>query len=130
MPTSAEKATAGTTTRKVKIDPMRVHKLPITQHNLRVILFNHCLTSVNWQTIVYIYQELDWVTTDQLLFETLRQEDPELGEYFHNTINLLEHYHGCLIVLLEYNGITAEPPQQPRTPPGTPGGDRPIHCHR
>jgi hypothetical protein len=95
------------------------------QHNLRPILFNHRLTSVNRQTIVYIYQELEWVTTDQLLFETLAQEDPELGELFHNTINFLEHYHGCLITLLEYNGITTEPPRQP----GTPTGDRTIHRH-
>ena len=100
------------------------------QHNLRPILFNHRLTSVNWQTIVYIYQELDWVTTDLLLFETLGQEDPELEEFFHNTIELLEHYRGCLITLLEYNGITTNPPRQPRTPPGTPGGNRPVHRHR
>ena len=124
-----KKATASTTT-KDKIDPTRVHELPITQHNLHPILFNHRLTSVNRQTIVYIYQELDWVTTDLLLFETLEQEDRELGELFHNTIELLEHYRGCLIALLEYNGIAAEPPRGPRTPPGTPGGDRAIHRHR
>ena len=48
--------------------------------------------------------------TNQLLFETLAQEDPELGELFHNTINFLEHYCTYLITLLEYNGITTDPP--------------------
>ena len=75
--------------------------------------------------IIYIYQELEWVTTDQLLFETLAQEDPELGELFHNTIDFLEHYCGCLITLLEYNGITTEPLREPRTPTG----DRTVYRH-
>jgi hypothetical protein len=66
--------------------------------------------SVNRQTIIYIYQELEWVMTDQLLFETLTQEDPELGELFHHTIDFVEHYRACLIMLLEYNRITTEPP--------------------
>ena len=96
---------------------------PITLHNLRPILFNHQLTSVNRQTIVYIYQELEWVMTDQLLFKTLVQKDPELGELFHHTIDFLEHYCVCLITLLDHNRITREPPREPSTPTG----DRTVH---